>query len=226
MEAVTPENSDIVRRVVDGVIYCIRAGQMVPGQRLVEVDLTQRFGVSRGSLREGLKQLAAEGIVTLTRYRGAFISVIERKGVHDLLDVLEPLCKLAARLAAEHCHSEVEKRKLRKIALDLRRLAEARGRATYLENRRLFYDTLIAMGGNSELGQVIPLARTDLFRAQFDTVQTSEQQKRHASGYLRIAEAVAKNEPAKAEREVEKHFDSTRNTLDVLPDHIFSGGAY
>lgn len=212
---------DTIQRVTDGLVYCIRSGQMVPGQHLVESDLTRRFGVSRGSLREGLKQLSSIGIVTLTRYRGAFIAALDRKGVGDLLEVLEPLCTLAARLAAEHCRSADIKAELKRTAAELGQIAEAGGSARYLENRRRFYDLLIEMGGNSELGRVIPLARTDLFRAQFDRVQTKDQHRRHANGYLRIAEAVADNDPGKAERAVRKHFSATRKTLDTLPDQAF-----
>jgi len=217
------DNKDTIQRVIDDMIYCIRSGQMVPGQHVVESDLTRRFGVSRGSLREGLKQLTSIGIVTLTRYRGAFIASLDRKGVHDLLEVLEPLCILAAKLAAENCQSDEMKAQLKTIAIELGRAA-SRGsdHAIYLENRRKFYDLLVFMGGNTELGRVIPLARTDLFRAQFDRVQSKDQHKRHANGYMKIAEAVAENAPSKAERAVRKHFAGTRVTTDSLPDHAFS----
>lgn len=213
---------DAVQRLADGLIYCIRSGQMVPGQHLVEGDLTRRFGVSRGSLREGLKHLAADGIVTLTRFRGAFISALDRKAVHDLLDVLEPLCTLAARLAAMAGGAPEQTERLHAIALDLMRPGQGSQIALYLENRRKFYDLLIAMGSNRELGRVIPLSRTDLFRAQFDTVQTRDQQRRHAKGYVRIAEAVIAGEPAKAERAVHKHFVGTRVTVDEMPDHALT----
>lgn len=211
---------DTIQHVVDGIVFAIRSGQMVPSQHLVEGDLTRRFGISRGSLREALKQLASDGIVALSRFRGAYIASLDRKGVGDLLDVLEPLCTLAARLAAANCRDDAAKAELKAIAADLSR-SSANGRADYLEKRHDFYDLLIAMGGNSELRGVIPLARTDLFRAQFDTAQNRDQRKRHASGYARIAEAVAANEPAKAERAVRKHFAGTRETLVDLPDHAF-----
>ncbi|MCW1383595.1 GntR family transcriptional regulator [Novosphingobium sp. KCTC 2891] len=213
---------DTIQRLADGIIYCIRAGQMVPGQHLVEADLTRRFGVSRGSLREGLKHLAADGIVTLTRFRGAFISALDRKAVHDLLDVLEPLCALAARLAARHGGTDEQMETLRLIGHDLGRRGAGAQIASYLENRRRFYDLLIAMGGNTELGRVIPLTRTDLFRAQFDKVQTREQQKRHANGYARIAETVIARDPDRAEKAVRKHFIGTRATVDVLPEQAFT----
>lgn len=216
---------DTIQHLTDELIYCIRSGQMVPGQHLVESELARRFGISRGSLREGLKQLSSLGIVALTRYRGAFISALDRKGVSDLLDVLEPLCILAARLAAEKCQSADEKMELKRIASELGQAADVgSGRARFLENRRRFYDQLIMMGGNSELGRVIPLARTDLFRAQFDRDQTKAQHKRHATGYAKIADAVLKNDPANAERAVRKHFLGTRKTLESLPDNAFTVG--
>ncbi|MCB2098971.1 MAG: GntR family transcriptional regulator [Parvularculaceae bacterium] len=221
-EVSTVREKDAIQCVFDGIVYGIRSGQMVPGQHLVEADLTRRFGVSRGSLREGLKRLAATGIVTLTRYRGAFISALDRKGVADLLDVLEPLCTLAATLAAEKKPDGSKVAELQKIAQALSREGDGHGRATYLEMRRRFYDLLIEIGGNTELKNVIPLARTDLFRAQFDTVQTKEQRRLHASGYSKIAEAVAEGDPAKASRAVKKHFVSTRKTLVELPEHAFS----
>ncbi|MES2301763.1 MAG: GntR family transcriptional regulator [Pseudomonadota bacterium] len=213
---------DTIQKLADGIVYCIRSGQMVPGQHLVESDLTRRFGVSRGSLREGLKHLAADGIVTLTRFRGAYISALDRKAVHDLLDVLEPLCTLAARVAATKGGTPEQLDSLCAIAQDLAKRGPGSQIATYLENRRRFYDLLIEIGGNAELGRVIPLTRTDLFRAQFDKVQTREQQKRHANGYARIAEAVVAHDPARAEKAVRKHFIGTRATVDDLPEEVFS----
>lgn len=213
---------DAIQRVVAGVVQGIRVNQLVPGQHLVENDLTRRFGVSRGSLREGLKRLEADGIVTLTRYRGAYISALDQKGVRDLLDVLEPLCSLAAKLAAENSHSDAEKAKLVRLASEMGQSATVKGRTAYIENRKAFYDQLIAMGRNAELGRVIPLGRSELFRAQFEIVQTKAQRKKHSNGYVRIAEAVAQNDPAKAVRAVHKHFAGTRATLEVLPERAFS----
>jgi len=214
---------DTTQHVADAVLYGIRSGQMVPGQRLVEADLTRMLGVSRGSLREGLKQLSADGIVALTRYRGAFISALDRKDVTDLLQVLELLCSLAARLAAENCRSDELKGHLTTLAFELGSNASGSGgRADYLTKRHQFYDRLIQMGGNHELGRVIPLARADLFRAQFDRVQSREQRRKHANGYFKIAEGVGANDPGKAERAVRKHFAATRATLATLPDHAFA----
>ena len=67
----------------------------------------------------------------------------------------------------------------------------------------------------------MPLTRTDLFRAQVETVQTEKQRQRHASGYGRIAKAVLTNNPAAADRAVKRHFDGTRKTMAELPADSF-----
>ncbi len=208
-------------KVTEAITRGIRAGMFVPGQHLLEPELTRRLGISRGSLREALKHLAAAGIVTLNRYRGAYIGVLDRKSVLDLLDTLEPLARLAARLAAEHCDTDAARARMRETAEAIDDAGRRGTRVAYLEQRRHFYDTMVEIGGNRELARVMPLSRTDLFRAQVETVQSEQQRARHAAGYARIAQAIIDRDPAAADRAVKKHFDGTRKTMDELPAEAF-----
>lgn len=153
-------------RVSESILQGIRSGSFVPGQHLLEPDLTRRLGISRGSLREALKHLAAAGIVTLNRFRGAYISTLDRKSVLDLLDTLEPLARLGARLAAENCGSEAQRKRMLAAAANIDAATKERNRGLYLDRRRQFYDAMIDIGGNMELARAMPLSRTDLFRAQ------------------------------------------------------------
>jgi DNA-binding GntR family transcriptional regulator len=215
------ESESATDKVADAITQGIRTGIFVPGQHLLEPDLTRRLGISRGSLRESLKHLAAAGIVTLNRYRGAYIGLLDRTASLQLLDTLEPLARLAARLAAENCTTPEARTKIEQANADLDRAARGGNRAHYLESRRRFYDAMIDLGGNRELARVIPLSRTDLFRAQIETVQSDVQRKRHASGYGPIAKAILSGDPKKADQAVKKHFDGTRKTMAELPDDIF-----
>lgn len=209
-------------KVSEAIIQGIRAGAFVPGQHLLEPDLTRRLGISRGSLREALKHLAAAGIVTLNRFRGAYISQLDRKSVLDLLDTLEPLARLAARLAAQHCDTTDKQRRMKTAADEIEAAAKSRNRALYLENRRNFYDAMIEIGGNRELARAMPLPRTDLFRAQVETIQSERQRQRHATGYGKIAKAIIDGDPAGADRAVQRHFAGTRLTMEELPQHAFA----
>jgi DNA-binding GntR family transcriptional regulator len=208
-------------KVTEAIIQGIRSGAFVPGQHLVEPDITRRLGISRGSLREALKHLSAAGIVTLNRYRGAYIGMLDKKSVLDLLDTLEPLARLAARLAAKNCNDDVQRAKLIDAVAQIERSGNGGNRSRYLEYRRQFYDAMIEMGGNRELARTMPLSRTDLFRAQVETVQSEEQRDRHVSGYRAVADAIIANDDAAADKAISIHFNGTRQTMLELPDDAF-----
>jgi DNA-binding GntR family transcriptional regulator len=208
-------------KVTEAIIQGIRSGAFVPGQHLVEPDITRRLGISRGSLREALKHLAAAGIVTLNRYRGAYIGMLDKKSVLDLLDTLEPLARLAARLAAKNCNDDAQRAKLIDAVAQIERSGTGGNRSRYLEYRRQFYDAMIDVGGNRELARTMPLSRTDLFRAQVETVQSEDQRDRHVSGYRAVADAIVANDEAAADKAISTHFNGTRQTMLELPDDAF-----
>lgn len=208
-------------RVAEAILQDIRSGRLVPGQHLLEPELTGRLGISRGSLREALKHLAAAGIVDLNRFRGAYIAVLDRKAVLDLLDTLEPLARLAAKLAARHCTSDKAAQPLVKSAGILEELRVSGQRGSYLNERRRFYDIMVEMGGNMELARAMPLSRTDLFRAQVENRQSEPQRRRHAEGYAKIAEAVKARDESAADKAMADHFAGTRKTMAELPAEVF-----
>ncbi|MGD9664854.1 MAG: GntR family transcriptional regulator [Novosphingobium sp.] len=211
-------------RVAEAILQDIRSGRLVPGQHLLEPELTSRLGKSRGSLREALKHLAAAGIVDLNRFRGAYIAALDRKSVLDLLDTLEPLARLAARLAATNCPNDRAAQRLVKSAKVLEDLRLSGQRGDYLNERRRFYDMMVEMGGNVELARAMPLSRTDLFRAQVETRQSESQRRRHAEGYAKIAAAVQARDAAAADKAVADHFAGTRKTMAELPAEVFPNG--
>jgi DNA-binding GntR family transcriptional regulator len=226
-----PENDAISITVTDGLMATdkvstairqgIRTGRFVPGQHLVEADLTRRLGISRGSLREALKRLAADGIVTLNHYRGAYISVLDRKSVDDLLDVLEQLNRLAAANAARNCVTNADRERIENAVAAVKRHRDGADPGQYLTLRQSFYDALFEVGGNRELARVTPLSRADLFRAQVRPFQSLQQQRRHVDGYAAIAAAVLSGDPARAERAVKRHFAATRRSVASLPPEAF-----
>ena len=218
-----PNSSGAVDKVADTIIRGIRSGVFVPGQHLVEPDLMQRIGISRGSLREALKHLSVAGIVTLNRFRGAYIAALDQKTTLDLLDVLEPHARLAARLAAQHCDSKDKRQAIQAAVAAVEEANRSLNRAHYLEQRRNFYTVLIDIGGNRELERAMPLNRADLFRAQAETRKTEKQRQRHLSGYAKVAKAVTEQNVAAADRAIQSHFAGTRQTIREMPEDSFQG---
>jgi DNA-binding GntR family transcriptional regulator len=214
-EAQTGTTEKIAEAIRSGIV----SGQFVPGQHLIESDLTQRMKISRSSLREALRHLNGDGIVAMHRYRGAHICRLTRRETDDLLEVLEQLVRLAARRAAR---SPAHSATLMDAAIAAsERHRERADHRNYLSVRQSFYDALFVMAGNGELPRVTPLRRADLFRAQMRPYQTQEQQLTHADGYRLIAQAVQSGDEAVADAAVIAHFAATRAMIDELPAVAF-----
>jgi DNA-binding GntR family transcriptional regulator len=105
----------IVRDLIKGLYE----GRYLPGQRLVEADLTAHYRVSRGPVREALNWLAAHGIVSLTLQRGAQVRRLSREEAVDILVIVESLIGLAACLAAIRARSSEAAGRLRQSLLRL-----------------------------------------------------------------------------------------------------------
>lgn len=208
-------------RVVDSILDGIRASRYVPGQKLVEADLTRELDVSRGPVREALKRLSAEGVITLTRHRGAYIRALTRQEADETLVVLEALCGLMARLAAEavsrHGHAE----RLREAT---RRLGDYRHGSSVpeeLSKRRHFYDALAQIGGNRQLDRIMPTMLIHVLRLQIQPYLDAGARRAQLRGYAEITRAVLAGNAAAAERAMRRHIRRTREHYRELPDDAF-----
>ena len=79
----------------------ILKGEMKPGERLMEIHLANKLGVSRTPIREAIRKLELEGLVTMIPRRGAEVAQITAKGLRDVLEVRQALDALAMELACE-----------------------------------------------------------------------------------------------------------------------------
>src|SRR5215813_12994369 len=91
----------VVDEVVDGLRREILDGTLPGGARLVEQELTERYGVARHSLRAALRALAAEGLVVVEPNRGARVAKLSPQDITWLYELRTALEVEAARLALE-----------------------------------------------------------------------------------------------------------------------------
>lgn len=200
-------------QVYDAIILGLRTGAFIPGQNLVEPDLANRLGVSRGPVREGLKLLEAAGIVVWNPHRGASIGELDVAAVLDLLQALEPLFRLAAHLAALRCQSKADQKRVKDAAARIALSGTSGNRAEYFEDRQHFYDTIIDIGGNRELPRMMTLSRTYLYRAQVEPLRSEAQRVQHAQSYARIAQAILERNPVEADEAMKRHFGQNIEVL-------------
>jgi len=97
----------------------ILTGQLKPGDRLMEVHLANKLGVSRTPIREAIHKLEQEGLVTMVPRRGAEVAKITERSLQDVLEVRRALDVLSVELACERISEDkLEQLKKRKEAYE------------------------------------------------------------------------------------------------------------
>lgn len=142
----------ISSQVAERIRKLIEAGDVSPGDRLVELDLAKKFGVSRGPVREALFMLARDGIVELTARRGAHVFLPSPKDIEDIYDVRAALFALGARRAAESGDRRFMELMSRGVTL-MQQLADAEGAPTgaVMKMRAALGGLVLFAAGNQRL---------------------------------------------------------------------------
>jgi DNA-binding GntR family transcriptional regulator len=107
-------------RVTKEIEEAILSGQFKPRERLIEMDLILKFGVSRTVIREALKRLEAKGLIRTTPYRGAIVADLTIEEIEEIYFVRTELEKIAARLVIKHI-TPAEIQHLKKLSKEVER---------------------------------------------------------------------------------------------------------
>jgi GntR family transcriptional regulator, trigonelline degradation regulator len=146
-------NPALIRsRVLENLRQAILDRQLVPGQRLIERELVELTGVSRTSVREALRELAAEGLITAIPNKGMVVASVSAEEARQLYQVRSALEALAGRLFVEHANTAQRKALVR--ALKRVEQQAAKG-APILAAKDEFYAALFEGGGNEALRSVV-----------------------------------------------------------------------
>lgn len=216
------EGSSSPDRVLKWIEEGLHTGRYVPGQQLVEANLISTLGISRGPVREALKRLHGKGIVVQIPYRGAHIRAFTRREAQDLLMVLEPLTSLMARLAAEAVAAGTSSKSLASIGewIERFKLGELAD-ANFADKRQHFYQTLMDIGGNTELPQIMPTSLLHLLRLQSFPYLDAKKRKEVITEYAHILEAVSKGDSKRAAQVGRAHVRAAQKRLASLPEKAF-----
>jgi DNA-binding GntR family transcriptional regulator len=128
--------------------------QLQPGERLVQDDLAEQLGVSRTPIREALHALAADGLVVLSRNKGASVAAFSLEDLKDLYSIRIPLEGYGAFLATQAVGRE-DVASLHALVEQMGRLFHAGSRWQLLVVNRQFYATFYAMAGRPRLYDLI-----------------------------------------------------------------------
>lgn len=190
----------------------ILKGELLPGQRLVEKDLAERFGLGRAAIRTALARLEQEGLVESAPYRGAWVRILSEEEALEVLEARMALESLAARHAARKATPE----DIARLQGILREMEGRYARGDLLamsELNALFHRTLVEASRHRTAVRLIEALRAQGVRYQYRTILVPGRSQRSLEEHRRILEAVsARNEEA-AERAMREHLQGVMAAL-------------
>ena len=201
--------------VTEALRAAILAGEYAPRQRLVEIDLCERFGTSRFILRSALQELAAQGLVEFQRNRGArvrdisFAEAIEITQVRILLEGL-----LAARAAERATRSDIAM--LRKLVKDMRTAVERSELLGYSELNAGLHAAIRDIAAHETAARLLRQLRDQTVRHQFSLSLVPGRSAVSLPQHEAIVAAISAGEPEQAERAMRGHLQSVIDAFRAL----------
>jgi DNA-binding GntR family transcriptional regulator len=189
-----------VQHVYRGLLADLDHGRMAPGQRLVETELAERFGVGRNAVREAMQRLAARGVVDLSRNRSPAIRRLDADETMEVLAVARAMTALVLGAAAARYDVRRDEAQLGQAQAWLEAAAEGEENADFDRARRHFYRTLLEIGANRELKRLFPAIGMHIIYAQYQSrklrgIRLADY--RDMIGHVRAGDVAAAEEAAR-----------------------------
>jgi DNA-binding GntR family transcriptional regulator len=194
----------IRERVVDALRDAIIHGRLKPGERIRERELVSLLGVSRSPLREAIRILEGEGLITTLAHRGARVSELSASDLHDMLHVRIVLETFAARLTIER----LDEATLQAMEEQVARSRAPGLRVDHQANFNLgleFHDLLVAACGNRKVVQVYESLRRHQTRYQHFAFTRLGRDTRALDEHADILVALRRRDLAAVEAQMRAH---------------------
>jgi len=198
--------------VTDRLRDDILAGAFPPGERLIELQLTERYGVGRAAIRAALVELDAEGLVQREANRGATVRRISVAEAVEITQARAALEGLIARLAAERA-SEAEREDLRALVADMTEAVAEGDSLTYSKLNRRLHGSLCTIARHRVADDLVANLRNRAAHHQFRLALVPGRAQESLGQHRAIVEAVTAGDGPAAEAAMRDHLASV---IDVL----------
>ena len=188
------------------LLAAIENGDLRPGDRLLETDLAQRFGVSRTPIREAIRRLETDGLVAHKPRVGAMIRVLAQQEIVELYEMRIVLEATAAQMAAKHA-SKAEIHTLKTLNAQMMQVARDPYKVAMLN--RKFHGCILSAARNRFLAQSHNSLSHALVLLGKTTLESSERVKDVVSQHDAIVEALKSVQPETAAKLMRTHMEAS-----------------
>ena len=194
----------------------ILRGELKPGERLMEIQLANKLGVSRTPIREAIRKLELEGLVLMIPRRGAEVAEITEKSLRDVLEVRRALEELSVKLACERI-TEEQIGELKAAAKDFEEVLKSGDVTAYAEADVKFHDIIYYATDNQRLISLLYNLREQMYRYRVEYLKRDDVHEKLLQEHQYIIEMLESRNQEEAIAAVCKHID---NQVEAVADTI------
>ena len=195
-----PLSEDVAEKLREQIF----AHELAPGSWLDEQNLAAAFGISRTPMREAIKVLAAEGLVTTKMNKGAYVTEVDRRDLEQIFTVLSLLEGQAAKETAIKA-TEDQLTQLDNLHHRLEKAAADRDTEQFFEINVKFHELIQEIAGNKWMNGVIEDLRKVLKLQRRDSLSRSGRLLSSLVEHREILQAILKRDSQAAELAMRKH---------------------
>ena len=190
----------------------ILKGEMKPGERLMEIHLANKLGVSRTPIREAIRKLELEGLVTMIPRRGAEVAQITAKSLRDVLEGRQALDALAMELACERI-SEEEIGRLREACDNFAEITKTQDAVRIAQADVELHDIIVQGSRNEKLAQMVGNLSQQMYRYRLEYVKDEANYKRLIAEHRVIYEAIRDRDRQTGAEAIKNHIDNQEKAV-------------
>ena len=194
----------------------ILRGELKPGERLMEIQLANKLGVSRTPIREAIRKLELEGLVLMIPRKGAEVAEITEKNMLDVLEVRRALEELAVKLACERI-TEEEIQELKDAADAFQKILSEKDITKIAEADEAFHDVIFKSTGNDRLIQLLNSLREQMYRYRLEYLKREEYHPQLLEEHQQIIDRITRKDQSEAAELIDRHIG---NQVDVMLEMI------
>lgn len=199
-------------QLVEILRKAIITGELVPKQRLVEADLADDYGASRGNVRVALAELSVEGLVERVQNRGARVRAVSIEEAVEITEVRGALEALCARKAAERI-TDAGSAELRELASQMEDAVARGDRESYSACNQRLHAKIIEVSAQTTAAATIQRLRGQAVRFQFQLARQPGRPSVSLPQHLAIIDAVCRHDPEGAAEAMRLHLESVADAI-------------
>lgn len=190
--------------VFNALRQAIVTGELSPGERLMEIKIANKLGVSRTPVREAIRMLELEGLVVMIPRKGAEVARITEKDLRDALEVRTAIEELSVELACARIDEEGKER-LKKAYMDFKEDIDTKHVQNIVDGDVKFHEVIFELTKNQRLINIAHNLREQVYRYRVEYVKDFSYHEVLVSEHYEITNAILTNDVKKAKEIMRKH---------------------